>query len=76
MNMSQSRVNDNIASREKKCFAYWLRYHKASHTLVAEVYEKRFAAVLHLFNDHTQCTPGCTAKIAQMEKKEYTPKTP
>ena len=76
MNMLQSRVNDNIASRVKKCFAYWLQYHKANHTPVAEVYEKRFAAVLHLFNDHTQCTPGCAAKIAHMGKKEYAPKTP
>eukprot|EP00957_Ditylum_brightwellii_P211068 15365720-Ditylum_brightwellii.AAC.1 len=37
MNMLQSRVNDDIASRTKQCFAYWLRYHKANHTQVAEV---------------------------------------
>ena len=76
MNMTSSRVNKEIASRAKKVFAYWLRFHKANHTPVAEVFESRFAAVFHIFGDHSQCTSGCPARKAQEAKEEYTPKQP
>eukprot|EP00957_Ditylum_brightwellii_P097295 7410100-Ditylum_brightwellii.AAC.1 len=76
MNMTSSRVNKEIASKAKKVFAYWLRFHKANHTPVAEVFEPRFAAVFHILGDHSQCTFGCPARKAQEAKQEYTPKQP
>ena len=65
-----------MSARCKKNFAYFMQYHKKQRTNLKEIYEKRFAAIYHLFDDHCHCTPECPAKKHQANNLPYTPKHP
>ena len=58
----------------QKIFAYFMRYHKQKGTHLDIIFKHRHACVIHMFDDHSMCTPECPAKRNQANNLPYKPK--